>query len=140
MVIIMRINDIGLNKRYGKGFSINRSLWTRDYLLIHFRTPATVILDGKEVQARTGSIIIFHVGTPQYYRASQDTYTDDYIHFFVDDDYSYITNLGIPFNTVIELPNTRIFSRLFMDLQNEFLSGHKNKESSIDCLLKLLFN
>ncbi len=135
----MRINDMALNSRFGGSFAVNRDMWNRDFLLLHFRTPAIVILNGKEVQAEEGSFIIFHVGTPQKYYAAEATYSDDYIHFFIDDDYNFIKELGIPFNKVLQIPKVNLFPKLLANLQHEYISIHKNKDITIDLLLKQLF-
>lgn len=134
----MRINDMGLDNIYSGGFVINRSKWTRDYLLLHFRSPAIVVLDGKEEYVDVGSIIIYHVGTAQHYYACQSFYNDDFIHFYLDDDYDFITKLQLPFNKVIKLPKTRTILALMENMYSEFISNNIQRDTTIDLMLKLI--
>lgn len=130
---------MALNSRFGGSFEIHRNMWNRDFLLVHFRTPAIVLINGKEVHAEEGSFVIFHVGTPQHYYAAESTYSDDYIHFFVDDDYDFLKELGIPFNQVLHIPKVNVFPKLLASIQHEYISINKNKDVTIDLLIKQLF-
>lgn len=134
----MRINDMTLNSRFGGSFIIHREKWTRDFLLVHFRTPAIVVEDGIEVLADEGSFILYHVGSPQHYYAAQTTYSDDFIHFDIDEDYNFLKSLNIPFNCVLHMPKAKIFSKILCNIQNEYISTNKNKELTLDLMLKQL--
>lgn len=135
----MRIYDIGINTKHTNEFKIDRPVWKRDYLFLYLRTSAIFVINGKKIVAPKNSAILYHVGTPQHYYANEDTYSDSFIHLFIDDDYSFFSDLKIPFDTIIELPASKSIPTLLKDIYKEYLSINKNKELTIDLLLKLLF-
>lgn len=135
----MRIYDIGINNRYGSTFKVDRSNWTRDYLFLYLRTSAIFIINGEKIFAPKNSVIIYRVGATHLYYANESSYCDSYIHFFIDEDYSFITDLKLPFDTIIELPDTKTIPNIMKDIYMEYISLNKNKEKTIDLLLKLLF-
>lgn len=135
----MRIFDMGINNKYDNTFKIERPTWTRDYLFLYLKTSAIFIINGEKVIAPKNSVIIYHVGSPQFYYANEHIYNDSFIHFFIDEDYSFITDLKIPFDTIIELPNLKAIPNLIRDIYTEYISIDKNKDMSIDLLLKLMF-
>lgn len=130
---------MNLNNKFGSYFHINR-YWTRDYLLIHFRTSAVVVIDGIDTVVEPGSMILYHIDCQQHYYANQDTYIDDFIHFSIEEDYPIFKHLGIPFNTVIKLPSMSLFSLLLSTIHNEFISENINRNTTINYLMKVLFN
>lgn len=135
----MKIIEIGIQNNYNGFFKIDRPSWTRDFLFLHFRTSATLILQGKETLVPKNSVILYHVNTPQLYYASEESYSDDYIHFSVEDDYDIFELINFPFNTPIPLPESMKINELLKYIYLEYISKIKQKDITIDLLLKLLF-
>jgi AraC family transcriptional regulator of arabinose operon len=132
----MKINRIGYNYTHSKNFSLSRPTGSGDYLLLHIKTPAMVLLQGAEHYASKNSVIIFNKGTPQLYYACGDSYANDFIHFDIDSEMDLRT---LPLDTIIPLPSTTQIRKLFKDIYLEFISNNQKRMESIDLLLRLLF-
>lgn len=67
----MRINDVGYNYFHNADFRVERPSGSGDFLLVLLKSPAVVVLEGKEVTVETNSFILFDKATPQIYRANE---------------------------------------------------------------------
>ena len=100
----MRITNVGYNYRHAANFCINRPFGSGDYLLLIIKTEAFFCLGGQRSVVPPNNAIIFKKGAPQLYGAVNSEYVNDWIHFDMDDEEElFITDLGIPFDTVITL-------------------------------------
>ncbi len=132
----MKINAIGINYTHSSQFSINRPSGSGDYLFLNIKTPALLILEGKEIIAEKNSVVIFRKGTPQVYRAKEGTYSNDYIHFDMNGERDIKT---LPFDTILTLPSNKEICKLIKDLYLEYISNNSLREESMDLLMRLLF-
>ncbi len=135
-MLSMKINSIGINYTHSQKFSINRPVGSGDYLLLNMKTPAILLLDGKEITTEKNSVIIYKKGSPQIYRAKEATYANDYIHFDMNGERD-ISNL--PLDTVLPLPSNKEISKLIKDLYLEYISNYTFREESMELLMRLLF-
>jgi AraC-like DNA-binding protein len=138
-LVNMKIFAMGIENKYNGNFRIERTNWTRDYLFLHVRTSAIFVLHGREVLAPPNSVILYHVNTPQLYYAKEENYSDDFIHFLVEDDYNFFHALNFSFNTIIELQNAKTINELLKQIYLEYISNNTQKYITVDLLLKLLF-
>ena len=100
----MNIVNAGYNYRHSPTFCIDRPHGSGDYILLIIRTAAFAILKGERIEISPNSILIFKKGTPQLYGARNGEYINDWIHFEINEaEELSISNLGIPFDTVIPL-------------------------------------
>jgi AraC family transcriptional regulator of arabinose operon len=135
-MLSMKINTIGINYTHSGKFSINRPCGSGDYLLLNIKTPAILLLNGKEVIAEKNSVIIYKKGSPQIYRAKEATYTNDYIHFDMNGEHDIV---NLPFDTVLSLPSNKEVSKLIKELYLEYISNNTLREESMELLMRLLF-
>jgi AraC family transcriptional regulator of arabinose operon len=131
----MKINSIGLNYTHNQRFMISRPNGSGDYLLLLVKTPARFIFQGKVITADKNTIIIYDKGSSQYYSAVDSNYTNDFIHFDAEGEREL---RSLPLNTLLSIPSIKQVSRLIKDIYLEYISNHKNREASMDLLLKLL--
>ena len=100
----MKITNVGYNYRHSREFQIQRPNGSGDCILLIIKTEAFVFFGGKREIVPPNSVILFKKGTPQMYGAIGDEYVNDWIHFDADaEDERLISDLGIPFDTVIPL-------------------------------------
>ena len=52
-------------------FVLDRPKGTSDYVLLHFLTPVTMVLDGKKRHVEKGSLIVFSPGASQHFEAHE---------------------------------------------------------------------
>jgi AraC family transcriptional regulator of arabinose operon len=132
----MKINKMGLNYTHGERFAIDRPLGSGDFLFLHMKTSAIVIINGKEVVTNKNSILLFNRGTPQIYKVHGSSYSNDFIHFDAEIDRDL---RQFPLDTVLLLPSSKQIAKILKDIYLEYISNNKNKEESLDLLMKLLF-
>lgn len=105
-----------------------------------FRTAAFAELNGIKQKIRGESFIIYNWGSPQHYGASGEQYTNDWIHFSVDEqEKAFFNEHGLPLDTPVYAGNLNEHSELIRGLCFEHNSSAEYKDESIDLRLKLLF-
>jgi AraC-like DNA-binding protein len=108
------------------------------WLLVITRTPALFWVNGQIKEYPAHSAILYPPHNKIYYRACAEKYINDWIRF--DSTESYVTKAALPLCTPFSLDDPEYCHKLFQLLVTEH-SFHKDyKESSIDCLLRTLFN
>lgn len=135
----MKINRIGINYSHGDKFQILRKHGSGDYLFILTRSSAIFEIDGEEIPAKKYSAIIYKMGTRQHYYADKTSYSNDFIHFSLENDMDFINGLNLTFDKIFRPSNTKSINKILKLLNIEYYSADNDKEKSIDLLLKLLF-
>lgn len=136
----MEIDKIGYNHRHDGNFAINVSVENSWWLFLLVKTPAIFHIDGEEIISKPGSFILYSVGTEQHYRAYDDTYIDDWLHVLMcEEDISLLQWLGIPLNTVVELPDANDISVIMRTMAYEFNSGGMYKRRIVHSMLEVMF-
>ena len=135
----MKIVNAGYNYRHSSSFCIDRPYGSGDYILLIIRTAAFAILKGERVEISPNSILIFKKGTPQLYGARNGEYVNDWIHFEIDDaEELLISELGIPFDTVIPLEESTDFSSFIKDIFRERYSQNIHKDDTMQRYFDLI--
>ena len=52
---------------------------------LYFHTECCVVLDKQPVYVKPPSVILYDIGAKQHYYAVNDSYKDDFVHFWLDD-------------------------------------------------------
>ena len=135
----MNIVNAGYNYRHSPTFCIDRPHGSGDYILLIIRTAAFAILKGERIEISPNSILIFKKGTPQLYGARNGEYINDWIHFEISElEKLSISNLGIPFDTVIPLEESTDFSSFIKDIFRERYSQNIHKNATMQKYFDLL--
>ncbi len=136
----MRIQSIGYNHPHDKNFIIDRPSGSGSWLFLLIKTPAIFEMDGVQQIIKKNSILIYQEKTPQYYRAIEDVYIDDWFHFSVDkEDQLFFENLKIPVDTPVPINEISEITFLIRNMTYEFYSTGQHKEEILTHYLKLLF-
>ena len=97
----MDLYSIGYHHSHDRDFVIDRPNGiSPSWLFLLFHGEAEVRIGRELHRVQKSSVIIYTDGTPQYYRACNDYYMDDWFHFTVDEaDRKLFRELDIPLNT-----------------------------------------
>ena len=139
----MRIRDMGVQLQYDSDFVIDREdgishYGKPDYLFLYFHTECCVELNGEEIMVKPPAVIVFDIGARQHYYATQETYMDDYVHFWFDESRSFVDELNLPFNTVIPLPQNTVIPSFMKQMYEEFVSINEYKDRTMEYLFRLV--
>lgn len=136
----MQINNIGYNHSHDADFQISRPDGSGDYLFLIVKTPAIFTLSGKDIQTEPNSVILYKKGTPQFYRVLGTVFTNDWLHFDInEDELSLFEEWKIPFDTILPLNNINDLSLFIKNITYERYSSNHYREQSVSLYLQLLF-
>lgn len=108
------------------------------WLLVVTQTPALFWVDGELKEYPPHCAVLFEPHQKIYYRACAEQYKNNWIRFETDE--PYVTETALPCGSPFPLDDPDYCYKLFqlLVMENSF---HKDyRESSIDCLLRTLFN
>lgn len=108
------------------------------WLMVITKTPAQFWVDGELVWSPPHSAILYRPSQKVYYRACEDQFVNDWIRFETDE--PYITESPLPSGMPFTLAEPDYVSKLFELLVDEHHNDRDYKRSSIDSLLRMLFN
>lgn len=108
------------------------------WLLLLTQTPALFWVDGEIKEYPAHSCVLFHPHQKIYYRACTDKYINDWLRF--DSTESYVTKAPLPPGVPFSLDDPEYCHKIFQLLCAENFLSKDYKESSIDYLLRILFN
>lgn len=108
------------------------------WLLVVTKTPAEFWVNGELKQYPAHSVILYRPQQKVYYRACADHFINDWIRF--ESDEPYITESPLPHGIPFPLEDPDYCQKLFELLTIEHKFHRDYRASSIDCLLRTLFN
>jgi AraC family transcriptional regulator of arabinose operon len=135
----MEILKIGCNSIQDKNFNISRQKGYNCYLFLVVKTPALFIIDGKEVNVESNSIILYDRNYPHYYSAIGENYINDWVQFNVESGTDYFKSLNIPLNDVIKIWDNTFICAMIKNISNEYYSVDPKKHEIMDLLLQTMF-
>lgn len=137
----MHINKIGFNHFHDTDFFINRPEGSGDYLMLLVKTPAVFVTGGEQITTASASVMLYRIGTPQLYGASDTQFGNDWFHFLPDndDDERLLSELSIPFDTPTAVGSLSELSVLINLMCSEWFSSNPQRTQSLDLLLRLFF-
>ena len=137
----MRLVKVGYNHTHDEKFYISRPNGSGDYLFLLIKTAGIFIINNKEYRVNKNTVIIYREGTAQQYRADTDTYTDDWLHFQVEDN-AWFDSLNLPMDRLIENCSYILInemSQLVRDLTTENSKTGKYTDKIVNLKLKCFF-
>lgn len=108
------------------------------WLLVITKTPAQFWVDGQIKEYPAHSAVLYRPLQKVYYRACSDQFINDWIRF--ESSEPYITESSLPFGEPFSLEDPDYCHKLIQLLVIEHHFDRDYKTSSIDCLLRTLFN
>lgn len=137
---MIRLKNIGYQFVNVGGFDLHRDHGSGDYLFLFFRCDTEVFLDGHYRLIPANTFFLYEKGIPQIYRKLDGHFINDWMHFDFDQYDQYFEKLGIPFQTPITLPNSKIITDRISDLFIEFFNIGDQHEVIIDQLINVMFH
>ena len=136
----MKVIQCGYNYRHDTDYTTDRPEGLDEYLLLIIRSPAHIRISNADHYIKNNAVILYRKGTPQYIAAHNSEYINDWILFRLNKkDLSLISQLAIPFDTVIELSDVAKLSHYISLLFEERYSPrNRNNEQTKIFLLRLL--
>lgn len=136
----MYIRSMGVNHCHSSDFVKDRPCGTGEYILLLVKTGAVFKFGEKEVHTKPDSLIIYKKGSPQYFRADNGKYINDWICFDMEEDeVPFFKRAEIEFDTVYEIDNTVTISSLIKSIYHEQISDGIHKGRVISNYLEILF-
>lgn len=136
----MYIRSMGVNHRHNSDFVKDRPNGTGEYILLLIKTKAVFKFGENEIHTKPNSLIIYRKGSPQFFRADNDIYINDWICFdMTEDEVAFFDKAEIKLDTVYEVNNTVNISSLIKNIYHELLSDSIHKSNVISNYLEILF-
>lgn len=136
----MYITKIGYNHCHYADYKIYRPHGSGDNMLMLLKTPAIFTFNGSEIITEPDSFILYSEDTPQFFRAYGSQFSNDWIHFKLqEEDAAWFDKLSIPQNVIIEIGDLNELSLIINNLCNENYSSNPYKDEIIELYLKLFF-
>jgi len=129
---------VGCDATHTNDFIFDIPLGHDCWLLIITQTPALFFVNGEIKEYPAHSAILYHPHQKIYYRACAEKYINDWIRF--DSTESYVTETTLPLGIPFSLDDPEYCHKIFQLLSTENSFNKDYKESSIDYLLRTLFN
>lgn len=135
MISILRC---GFDSRHMVPFSKYHNQGLPHYLLLLIKSSCYFYLNGKKQEIPANTAILFNRNRKIYYGCSQPYYNDDWIHFDISPEDTILSQLSIPFDTPLYLPNISLLTSYIrlMVQENSLASLHQQK--SLDLLMRSL--
>lgn len=131
------IHYVDCNTTHSSNFVIDVPVG-HHWLLVITKTPAQFWVNGDLKEYPANSAILYRPSQKVYYRACADHYVNDWIRF--ESNEPYITESPLPFGVPFSLNDPDYCHKLFELLVTEHNFNRDYRESSIDYLLRTLFN
>lgn len=135
----MDIHNAGFGYCHPTDFQISRPKGSGDYLLLILKSRAYFTFDGIEKAVNENTVILFEKGIPQIYRAADEQFRNDWIHFEpTAEELDYIAGMDVPFNTPIPLSDTTSLSEIIKSIYREKFSVACHRAESMELYFRLL--
>lgn len=137
----MKINLIGYNHIHDLDFNIIRPSGSDDYLALLIKSPSYFTLNGVESRVSSNTFFLYKKNTPQYYRACDVPFSNDWFHFAMNQgDLKYINSLKIPFETFIPISDIAQLSTIISSMSFEQCSNNEHSANTNNHYLHIFFN
>lgn len=134
----MKVGSIGYNHIHDCNFSMNMSEGVGCWLLLLIKTQAQFTINGREYDVRPNSFVVLSSDCRCTYRASGDSYADDWLFAEVGDtDEELLRGLEIPINEPVYLGNMDELSQLMHIMTYEHYSVSELREQIVQKYLEI---
>jgi len=136
----MKISRCGYNHIYPEDFKVYRPHGTDDFVFLLMRSFGYVFLNGEKQIAPPNSVVLFNKNTTHLFGAYGENFIHDWVQFEADEnELEWISELGLKFDTILELSSGSELSSIIYQMFLEFHSSRKNADEEAHLLLRLLF-
>ena len=136
----MYITYIGHNHIHDLDFYINRPSGSGDYLALLIKSHGIFELGGKNIIIKPNTFFLYKEGTPQFYSAYKEPFSNDWFHFKVEEgEEDYFDKLNIPFEEPIALDNIYQLSLIIKNMAYEKYSNSSYSEKIIKNYMDIFF-
>lgn len=134
---VIRLHAIGLSYTHDGDFLIDRPNGSGDNLLLIFKTPAFVVVNGVKQSVPADSAIMYSLGSPQLYGAVNDSYENHWVHFECDEKDIFFDRIKNAFDVPRSVSSLIAAENVLEMLTVENVS-HEEHNTAEDLLLRLL--
>ncbi len=131
---------MGLDFSHDRYFLIDRPNGSGDNLVLIFKSPAKIQLDGTEITAPKNSAIVFTKTFHQHYGACGENFINHWVHFNCEEKGGFAERIGLPFNTIIPISDIAAVEEILRLLSIESVSASVNSAENKNLLLRLLLS
>ncbi len=113
---MFEINRMGCSCKHDSNFVLNQPRGFEGYLMLFIKTKALFVINGVTYNVEPNTFLIYNRNSPQYYKACENEYINDWIQFDCTDDIS--SGIEIKFDTPIyigESINVPMYFQLIAD-------------------------
>ena len=136
----MIITMADVDNYQGSEFKIHRVNGRPDYLFVHFRSPAMVMVNGTYTKVDKGSCIFFGKHKIQsYFPCKTHTFLHDYIHFDLESNLEEMLFSDIPIGIPITLSFPELITSTLFAIKNELNSSFSNYKKEVLTALGSMF-
>lgn len=134
----MKLHAMGIGYHHDKDFHITRPDGSGDNLLVIFRTPAFVTVDGERIEVPPDAAVLYTKTAPQDYGAAGMDYINDWVHFECDENDIFFERLNIRFGVPAPVSSISGAESALRLLKLESVSDTPKSRECTDLLLRLL--
>lgn len=129
------LNNMGFDICHRGDFSIDRPSGSGDWLIIIYKTQASLTLGASQMIVPSESAIIFRKGTPQLYGTICGNYVNHFLHFQTDSENDL---KDIVFDQLLFPNDLPFIETLFRIVGQENVSGSPNKNTYLSLLIEMI--
>lgn len=130
----------GCDTRHCGSFLMQRPEGLPNYILLIIKSHCAFHIAGRHEHVTPGHAIIISPGTPYSYNSTGDAYTDDYLHFSVEDPYLF-DRLYPMTNVLFPVKNTEMLTSFIRQiLWEQSYAPASYRGENIDALSTVLFH
>lgn len=138
----MKVTAAGFNSHHDQSFRLDRPCGPKNYLMLAFKSNASLTVKGTEYQVTPKSVILFTPDCSHVIKAVDNDYVDDWTFFSVEDDgdLAMLRTLGIPLNTLLHHYDSFYFCDIMQHITSEFYSANERRDENMEAMLKLMLS
>lgn len=133
---LLRVTRARHNWPEEAGFVIDRPRGLQEYIFLHFKTEVEILVGGEIVTAPPGSVLIYNMDTPQWYR-SPGPLLHDWMHM-EGDIASLLFSQGLEPDRLYRLKNSAFITLLVQQIELELVTKQAAGAQMIDLKLREL--
>ena len=135
----MWISGCGYNWCHDASFKADRPEGAGGNIIMIIRSPARVTVNHKVHYTKGNCVVIYRQRSPHIYAAHNAPFVNDWVRFHcTDEDYAYLSGIGIELDSIQEFPDVRELSHFVQLMAVESHSGNINSMDSMEFLTRLL--
>jgi len=134
----MELHAMGISYRHGRDFKVSRPTGSGDNLLLIFKSPARIVIDGSELFVPENYAIAYAKDQPQIYSADGTEYVNHWVHFDCSETDIFFDRIDMKFNIPKPVSDISAAENVLEMLSVESVSKGKISEECTDLLLRLL--